>query len=112
MKKRSIIFYGVGWYLMIPPMLDPSKFIPNIHAPLNKWSQIDSYSRVEQCKFDKKLKSLLADKNAQRDLAEMDTKNKIQFKLAQSLWNFDHTMDVRIGGGLCIASDDLRLIKK
>lgn len=64
MKKRSIIFYGVGWYLMIPPMLDPSKFIPNIHAPLNKWSQIDSYSRVEQCKFDKKLKSLLADKNA------------------------------------------------
>lgn len=72
MKGKSIVFYGIGWYLMIPPMLNPSNYTPNFHAPLNTWTQIDSYQSVNHCKSDKEVKSLLADKNANRELGEMN----------------------------------------
>ncbi len=109
MRGKSIIFYGVGWYLLLPPYINSGGVVPlpNPTYFLNKWTINESYDTAAQCRKGKeKLQKLW--KN-QFDIADQEKNKDPQDKKKEfSL----HQADAGVLGAaeaLCIASDDPRL---
>jgi hypothetical protein len=85
----------VGWYLMVPPLIEiEGKRKPNLDAPISEWQQVDSFDSADACK--QRLDDRL------REMRDSTFSNPSDRPVA--IWQSQL--------GECIASDDPRLKTK
>jgi hypothetical protein len=95
----------VGWYLIEPPALATNQNVPDLTAPLSRWTVKYKAQAAADCEKRRSLDNLLALDPDFRQYAEITARQKGEVFSAQKLIDF-------VMPQACIASHDPRLKEK